>query len=202
VAEVFLDGVAALHRRLSAEARHLVLRIHSHSRYCRGSQVRPGAALAARLAARFELRQIVTLRHPLDSYASLIRKGWVQFAPATLEEYSRRYLVFLDDHAGLPRFHYESFATDPDPLAQQMLAALALPYRPGWADLMPVVPMSGDEGDPGARIALPPRRALPEGAEAEARAGGAYADLCARTGYDPDPEAGLLPLPAVPDRPA
>jgi hypothetical protein len=193
IAAMLVASLTTLRDRLSAEARHLVLRVHSHSRYCFGEETLPGPPLAARLAAHFPLRQIITVRHPLDSYASLLRKGWVHFMPPTLADYARRYQLFLDEHPEVPIFAYEEFASDPGPQAIRMAAALHLPHRADWSDLMPVIRLSGDDAPIDGPLRLSPRGPLQAAILAEVGTNPGYAALCARLGYDPDPAGSILP---------
>lgn len=181
----FLDGLAAARAGLERDGRHLILRDHAHSQFCQGAvdfTARP--TLHEMLAGRFDLRSVLTVRHPLDSFLALASHGWVHFTPSTLEDYARRYLAFLDRHAGIAVFSYEEFTTDPETVLQQMCAALDLTYSPLATALIGAIRLSGDSGRSGERIAPRPRRPVPPGIEAQ-REGRSYQALCARLGYAP-----------------
>ena len=97
---IFMAGLAALAAETRAEGRDLILRDHTHGHYCYGEARRARPPLQVLLGKDYRLLSLVTVRHPLDSYISLVRQKWTHFEPANLEEYARRYLLFLDDYAG------------------------------------------------------------------------------------------------------
>lgn len=183
VAEMFLAQLEVLVRSYRRQGRHLVLRDHSHSHFCAGDRIGERPLLGRVLAARFPLKSAITVRHPLDSFISLQRNGWVHFQPATLDAYAQRYLAFLDSYRDLPVFRYEAFTADPQTECAALCDHLGLETAPDWQDWLPTVRLSGDSGRRGDTIAPRPPR-LPEAAlRAEAEASAAYQDLCARLGY-------------------
>lgn len=202
IGDIFMAGLTTLHRHLQAEGRRLVLRDHAHSQFCTEADPAARPLLSDLVGGAFETRRAVSVRHPLDSHLSLRVQGWLHFRPATLEEYARRYGLFLDAHAGVPLLRYEDFLAAPEAETEALAGTLDLPVNPGWPDLMSVTKLSGDSGRKGAAIAPRPRRPLPEGAAAEAAASPAYAALCARLGYDPDPAAPADPVAPAQGHPA
>lgn len=182
--DIFTAGLRVAHQRLSPLGQHLLLRDHAHSQFCtlEGPASRP--TLHAILSADFPLLSVLTLRHPLDSFLSLRRNGWVHFRPNTLEEYCQRYMLFLDSHAGVPQIKYEAFVADPQAVLAQMAALLDLRPVPGAMDLLDMVQLSGDSGRSGKVIAPRPRRPLPADLAREQQTSPAYAALCARLGYE------------------
>lgn len=185
LAEVFLGGLAALERASARAGLDLVLRDHAHSQFCFGPDLPKRPTLLEMLGRGHEVRALVTVRHPLDSYLSLLRKGWTQFSPASLPEYARRYHVFLDRHAGVEVLRYEEFLADPQAAMQRICGVLDLAYAPEFADRFPAIHLSGDSGRRGDEIAARPRRPVPEGLARLTRSNAAYRTLCERLGYDP-----------------
>ncbi len=183
--EVFLAGLAALEQASAREGFDLVLRDHAHSQFCFGPDLPDRPTLFEMLAPAHEMRALVTVRHPLDSYLSLLRKRWTQFSPATLPEYARRYHAFLDRHAGIEMLRYEDFLTDPQAGMQRICARLDLTYAPEFPDRFAAIRLSGDSGRRGDEIAIRPRRPVPEGLVRLSQSDPAYRDLCTRLGYDP-----------------
>jgi hypothetical protein len=184
--DVFMAGLTCLHDHLTTQGLRLVLRDHAHSQFC--TWVDPDARPTLRdlVMARTPVRSLVTVRHPLDSFLSLRRNGWLaHFSPPTLEEYARRYRMFLDRHRDVPVIRYEDFTADPEPVLRQMCDSLDLPFLPGSIDLIPVVTLSGDSGRRGDAIAPRPRRQIDAGIAAELEAAPGYVALCAEMGYDP-----------------
>ena len=186
LAESFLAALEAVKNRLERDGRYLILRDHAHSQFCWEDvdfDSRP--TLHEMLADHFDTRSIVTIRHPLDSYLSLITNKWVHFTPATLEEYARRYLAFLDRHDGLPIVLYEDFTVNPDIVLRQMCDYLGLKYSTLATGLLSVVRMSGDSGRNEGPIGPRPRREVPEEIEAQRGNSPSYRALCARFDYSP-----------------
>jgi hypothetical protein len=193
-ASVFAAGLGALHADLQADARHLVLRDHTHSQFCTDTD--PGArptlaAIAARVAP---VRSVVTVRHPVESFLSLVAQGWTEPPTATLDGYARRYHLFLDAYPDAAIFRYEDLTADPEPVLERMCRALALPFRPGAGGRLRLARLSGESGRSGTRIAPRPPKPVPDELAREARQSAALAGLCARLGYD-----GPLPHDPLPD---
>lgn len=186
ITAMFDAAIGALYRALSDRGRHLVLRDHAHSQFCTAVDFDDRPTLREILRHQFDLRSVVTVRHPLESYLSLHKNGWASFSPSGLEEYCRRYMAFLDRHAELPLFRYEDFVADPEPVLREICAALDLPFAEGFEDLLGAVHLSGDSGRRSDRIAPRPRRPVPEDIQAEAGDSAGYVALCDRLGYSPD----------------
>ncbi len=190
--KTFLASLKALYEEMTQIGRHLVLRDHTHSHFCTAVDPASRPSVRQMLNDSFRLRSIVTVRHPLDSYLSLIKMGWVHFAPATLQEYSIRYRRFLDEYAGLRIFRYEDFTESPDSEVEEMTGQLELPYYADWQSLLPLIELSGDSGRKSDEIASRPRRPVPENIGAETFRNAAYDAICDRLEYDPDPTAPPL----------
>ncbi|MBR9650062.1 hypothetical protein [Thalassovita aquimarina] len=172
-------------------ARHrghdLILRDHAHSQFSFGPEIRPRPTLREILAERYPLRSVVTVRHPIDSFASLKKNRWVDFSPGTLEEYARRYLSFLDRHDGVEVLCYEDFVAAPEKIMQRIAEVLDLSYDSSFLQLFPAIRLSGDSGRRGDTIAPRPRRSLSADLIAQAADSPSYKALCDRLGYDTTP---------------
>jgi hypothetical protein len=68
-----IDG---LHSQLQAEGRILVLRSHSHVDFFSGVVPSTAPLVSRCLAPRHTLQQLLSVRHPLDSWLSLCDQGW------------------------------------------------------------------------------------------------------------------------------
>lgn len=180
----FQAAIAATTAGLARHGQRLVLRDHSHSQFCTAADADQRPTLHDMLHQSGPVLSLVTVRHPLDSFIGLDRNRWAHFQPFTLEEYSRRYLRFLDRHAQLPVLKYEDFVQDPATGLQRICTVLALPYTPLALDLISAMPLSGDSGRAGAVIAPRERRPVPDVIEAQRNAAG-YTGLCQRLGYEP-----------------
>lgn len=187
VERTFLEGLRALFAEMTGNGLRVVIRDHAHSHFCTEADPSARPLLRDMLAADFALRSLVTVRHPLDSFLSLERNGWLTFPDGTLEDYSRRYLLFLDAYAQTPVVRYEEFVLAPEAKTRAMTDILDLPFVDHWQHLLGVIQMTGDSGRSGTTIAPRAREAVSGDCARQAGASDAYAALCGRLGYDPDP---------------
>lgn len=192
IEDTFVTTLDALHKKLSLIGRYLVLRDHAHSHFCYEADPESRPSLRDMIIDKFNIRSIVTVRHPLDSYLSLVKMGWTHFQPATLEEYSRRYQLFLSEYVTLEVFRYENFTADPDGVMENISSALALPYNPNWRDLIPLFVLSGDSGRKSDVISSRQRRNVSEEIETQSFHSPTYEAICDQLGYNPDPSADPL----------
>ncbi|MEO0815626.1 MAG: sulfotransferase, partial [Myxococcota bacterium] len=108
----------------------LLLRLHSHSSFVRKGA--PGRdTLLGRLRARddIEAHAVWTIRHPVASYASLVKNRW--HGGHTLESYSRAYRAFVAEQVEIEAkgpFRYESLTESPDETLRAVCDAVQLPY--------------------------------------------------------------------------
>jgi hypothetical protein len=190
--DMFIAALTALHKGASREGRRLVLREHTHGRFCTSADWSQRPSLADVIAPMLPVVSVVTVRHPLDSWLSLERNQWRHFAPFTLEEYSRRYLAFLDTATYDPVFHYEAFVDQPAAQLERLCERLQLPVNPDWLALLPAIRLSGDSGRSSDQIQPRSRRQLTRDTEAGIADSECYPQLCQRLGYDPDPGAPVF----------
>ncbi|MDO9638020.1 MAG: sulfotransferase [Pseudotabrizicola sp.] len=184
VVEAFQAAITTTLTALARRGQRLVLRDHPHSQFCTGVDAASRQTVHEMLVQCCRVKALVTVRHPLDSFASLDALGWRQFSPFTLEAYGQRYLAFLTRHASLPVLRYEDFVAEPQAGLERICGHLDLPYEPLSIDLIGAVAISGDSGRSGSNITPRPRRAVPPAIEAQ-RGDPAYLRLCAQLGYDP-----------------
>lgn len=185
IVEVFLSALLTLHSELERRGYDLVLRDHIHSHYCTYRNPRDRRDFRSIIADRHPVRSIITVRHPLDSFLSLVAQGWhVHFDPSTLDEYSRRYHLFLDDHARISIFKYEDFVADKIQFLRNVCSDLEIDYIGGAEELLPIAHLTGDSGRSADTIAFRPRRAVPSWIS-ESFDSENYRTLCKRLDYDP-----------------
>lgn len=181
---VFTAGLSELHKALTEQGRALCLRDHAHSQFCTKADPLARPSLRTMMADVAPLLSVVTVRHPLDAFLSLQRNGWVHFQPDTIDEYARRYMLFLDAHAGIEIRRYEDFVADPEAVLQDICTLLDLPFQSGFEPLLSAVMLSGDSGRSSNRIAPRARRAVSDLMIDQARSSDCFTDLCDRLGYD------------------
>ncbi len=189
---VFSASLRAMRAAYARRGARLIVRAHSHTRYCRTRDWTSRPGVTELVARDLPVRTLTLVRHPLDSWMSLNANKWVHFQPGTLEEYARRYLTFLDQpHAGRV-LRFESIAADPDGLMSQVCEWLELSFNPHWQDHLAAIRLSGGSGRGGDVLAPRERMPVPGETAQAAAASPAYEQLCAQLGYNPDPAAAPL----------
>ncbi|MBZ4023557.1 hypothetical protein CKO11_13930 [Rhodobacter sp. TJ_12] len=181
--DIFLSGLKPLLDAIQRNGQKLVIRAHAHSQYCTTADWTARPSVTEIIARNHPVRDVLTVRHPLQSWQSLQKNGWVQFAPGTLEEYARRYLAFLDARPSARILTYEDFIADPEAVLKQICDELGLTYAPMTPSMVGVIGMSGNSGRAGDQIAARPSRELPDDLRAELRSSPSYAALCQRLNY-------------------
>lgn len=183
IVEMFLGDLRLIHEESCRLGQRVVLRDHAHGHYCLDSiEDRPG--LRDMVATRFPVLSVLTVRHPLDSYLALRANGWIQHRPPTFDEYCRRYLAFLDDHAGLPITRYEDFIAAPRIVLPQLCTHLRLPYRADFIDVFDALPVTGESGRSGAVIGRRERRPVDADLQREAAQSPSYRSLLQKLDYE------------------
>lgn len=180
---VFQASLQALWQDCSAHGLRLVLRDHAHSHFCTGDEILARPTLREMVVQTAPVRSLLTVRHPVDSMASVQKNFGLHFEPASLDGYCRRYLAFLDRHAGVPIIRYEDFVLAPQETMQSICAELHLPFFADFQQVFPGIVLSGDSGRRSDVIGLPERRPEALALYDEARQSEAFALLCQRLGY-------------------
>lgn len=158
VMELFLNNLGVIYPESTRSGLRLVLRDHAHSHYCRGGDIPDRPSLRNLVASRFPVLSVMTVRDPIDSYLSLRANGWVHFTPATFDEYCRRYINFIHDHAEVSIIRYEDFLDDPEAEMMKICRLLDLPFNADFRDLFSVYRITGDSGRSGVHIETRSRR--------------------------------------------
>lgn len=183
---VFLGGLHAVYKRTTADGVRLVLRDHAHSHFCFGEDIQNRPSLRQIVGEDFEVKSVVTVRHPLDSYLSLLSNGWhLYFKPSTLEEYCRRYHCFLDHYSNIDLYQYEDFVADPEGVLKNITDSLELSFDRNFQEVFSVHRLTGDSGRSGDAISIRMRRDIPENLGVELKQSSSYKSLCARLKYNP-----------------
>jgi len=190
VRDDFLWQVGRAQQLALQHHKHLVVREYTHALYY-GAQVEGRLVVLELLrAGGYATRSIATVRHPLDSYLSLLENVWLLQELRTLEIYSARHLQFLDDvdEAGLSIHRYEDFVSDPDRRLRRMTDELELEFPHGFRDRIASIVLTGDSGrssaDIGPRQRRRPSRRLLRQIRRELDSP-SYVELCDRLGYRP-----------------
>ena len=181
--KAFQSQLILMHEEAVRRGLRLVIRDHSHSHYCSGPQVPSRPSLRAMVSDRLPCKALVTVRDPIDSYASLVLNKWITFQPADFDEYCRRYMRFLDDYVDVPVMRYEDFVADADGAMGKVCEVLDLPINPAFKEVFDVFRITGDSGRSGGAIHSRPRRSEAEEFARQAQSSLSYAPLANRLGY-------------------
>jgi hypothetical protein len=125
---------------------YLVIRDHTHSDYSIGDAECAHSAIVNVLQSYYNVRSLLTIRDPIDSYASLVKNKWLHFSPPSFDEYCRRFNVMLNhfEHANIVKF--EDFVAQPTTKMKEMCEFLAIPYSDFFEDIFDVFRVTGDSG--------------------------------------------------------
>ena len=191
-------SIVALQEATSQHNQVLVLRSHSHIDFFCGGLAPEESMVSRCLRTKAALLELLTVRHPLDSWLSILTNQWHRhFAGGDLESFCRRALRMLDACHAMPWLRYEEFSLNPASALQAMANVLQLePMNSSLRnDDIQAIQLSGDSGRRADVISARPRRPVPENQKSaiqQALDGGAdssYLRLCHRLGYNPDPAA-------------
>lgn len=181
----FRAALFAAKARMDARGLRLIVRDHAHSQFCTNQDYMSRPTLRDMLYGDCALNSVVTVRHPLDTFLSIIYNKWVHFTPGTLEEYSKRYLAFLDRYVGVPIVQYEDFVQDPESVLMDICKYLNLKYSPFSTELIDIVKISGDSGRRDTRRIGPrARRDIPHDIAPQRLQSESYRELCERLNYE------------------
>lgn len=171
--KLFKQSVDQVYQHVTAQGGILVLRDHTHADFNTQEPIPEKSALIALLEEDYEIKSVLTLRDPIDSYASLVKNGWLHFEPQTFDEYCRRLLLLLEQFEAKQIYKYEEFLKAPQ---EQMLAtakALDLPFDETFEDVFGMFKVTGDSGRSGD-IIQPRTRLVSDEILEEAKNASAY----------------------------
>jgi hypothetical protein len=132
----FADAIELIRRRAEDCSQRLVIRDWTHLDFTGVPFVtKPAHRLltAEALAARFELLQVCTVRHPLDQWLSLSRLAVVQ-GRLTLDGFLVGYRRFAEVASSIGFQRYEDFTADPVRAMRELCASLQLRYDRGFTE--------------------------------------------------------------------
>ncbi|MCT8985735.1 sulfotransferase [Shewanella phaeophyticola] len=143
---LFKQSIDNIYEHVTCLGGILVLRDHTHADFNTEQLVPAKSTLIELLEDTYEVKSILTIRNPIDSYASLLKNGWVHFEPQTLDEYCRRLLLLIEQFNSEQLFEYEEFLKAPRERMQEITNALELPFDDTFEDVFGVFKVTGDSG--------------------------------------------------------
>lgn len=180
---IFMAGFELIYKKTCARGERLILRDHAHSYFCTGSNIPKRPTLKEIIAPHYPLVSVVSVRHPLDSYLSMISNKFTHFTPLTLDSYAGRYMAFLDKYVDEKLIKYEEFITNHDATMDTLCAQLDLSKTDDMDDIVPAITLTGDSGRKGNKLELRPRREVSVDIAAMCKSSGNYKSLCKRLDY-------------------
>ena len=185
VAELFGNSIKQVASSLDQSGKTLVLRDHTHGHFLYGAGRDNRFTLKRILeTADLPLLSLITVRHPVRSYQSLVKMGWDgHLTPNTFDEYCQRYLSFLDAYAGVPIVRYEDFVSAPNEVMQTICDHLKLDYFEDFQEVFHSFKFSGDSGRGSGTIEPRPNTPIDEGIKAQLNCS-SYRELVKQLNYD------------------
>lgn len=145
-AKLFKNAIDEVYQHVTKLGGILVLRDHTHADFNTEQSIPQKSSIIELLEEDYNVQSVLTTRNPIDSYASLVKNGWVHFEPQTFDEYCRRLLLLLDKFEGARIFKYEDFVDDPQQQMQYLAKALELPFDSSFEDVFGMFRVTGDSG--------------------------------------------------------
>lgn len=132
----FVDAIELIYQRAADAGQRLVIRDWSHLDFTGVPFVDKPAfrfLTADALAGRFSLRQVCTVRHPLDQWLSLRGLSVVQ-GKLALDDYLAGYRRFAERAQEIGFLRYEEFVADPAAVMKELCRRLDLRFDRHFAD--------------------------------------------------------------------
>ena len=160
--EIFVNNIKTLNEYIAQSGGQLVVRYHSHSDYNTQSDIPEENRFKALMSNYFDVKQVLTIRDPIDAFTSLQKNGWVHFEPQTFDEYCHRYLIHLNHFGTDEIIRYEDFVDSPADVMQLACEKLGLEFDDSFEFTLGLNRLTGDSGRSSENISLRERKASPE----------------------------------------
>lgn len=132
----FADAVLLIRARAAERGQTLVIRDWTHLDFTGVPFVAEPAyrlLLAEVLGRRAPVRQLCTVRHPIDQWLSLARLALIQ-GRLDVDRYLLGYRRFAETAAAIGFIRYEDFTRAPDATLADLCERLDVPFDPGFHD--------------------------------------------------------------------
>jgi hypothetical protein len=182
--KVFVNSIEISNEHVQSLGGHLVIRAHTHSEFCVGSEIPKSSPTIEHLKSKFDLINILTVRNPIDSYLSLIENGWVHFEPASFDDYCNRLLECLNQFEDSQVFKYEDIVSSPERSLREIARTLALPFSESFIDTFSAFKVTGDSGRTSDIISTRERKQLSKDFENEVLSSNAFKKISTLLDYE------------------
>ena len=173
---LFKQAIDEVYQHVTRYGGVLVLRDHTHADYNTNEAIPEKSTLVALLEESYEVKSVLTIRNPIDSYSSLLKNNWVHFEPKTFDEYCRRLLCLYRQFDSTHIFKYEDFTENPQQQMNALTQALNLPFDDTFEDVFSLFKVTGDSGRTSDEIS-PRERAVPDSVLRESELSEYYKEL-------------------------
>ena len=187
-------SILYLNSTLRHQNKILVLRSHSHIDFFCGGLTSRVPMISRSLTGYAPLIELLTVRHPLDTWLSILKNGWHNhFHTKELEVFCGRALKMLKGCEGMSWIRYEEFTLNPQEVLRLVAELFQLNEGKEHTQNLKNIKLSGDSGRSSDVIGMRPRQPIPSKeliAIRQALAAGNtsnYILLCNELGYEPDP---------------
>ena len=140
----FQSRVDKVFQKCAENQFQLVLRDHAQFDYMEHQTIHRDRPLIKTLEKKYEIKSVVTLRNPIEAYASL-RQSFPR-VQLSFDSYCERLNLFLDDYRDSSFFHYEDFVTDPDGVMKKICDKVGLEFDPEFRRKFYRIKLTGDSG--------------------------------------------------------
>lgn len=181
---MFLASLSELSNYCHRYNLNLIIRDHTHSCYCTGTDVPSRLNMLEILQQAHKTNCVVTVRNPIESYLSLYNNGWLHFEPSFFDEYCRRLTKFINDFEGQKLVKYEDFCQDPDLVLQDICSYMAIEYSQDYTDFLPLIKLTGDSGRSSSRVSVRTPKTIPNWLQKQASESEYYVNVCETLEYE------------------
>ena len=147
IIDLFLAEMNVILNAATRVGQNVVIRDHSHSHFNSGPVIPERPTIRQILQRAFDVKSVLTVRHPADSYASLVKNGWhTHFQPSNFEEYCRRSLVFIKAYNTSELVKYEDFVNMPNEEIRRIANFYQLCFKEDFLSNFSAIQLTGDSG--------------------------------------------------------
>lgn len=187
--KIFLDRINEVNRIISERGEKLIIRDHTHSDYLiqkSVDQITSKTSVITSLSESYDIKSVLTVRNPLNSFLSLKRTDWAPNVQS-FDDYCSRVLLMLNFYEALkcPIYKYEDFCDDPTRILKEICAHIEIDYSDDYANKFHTIKMTGDSGRGKLKtkiLKLKTRFIGPQLLSA-ARKSSSYGEICERYAY-------------------
>lgn len=180
--DIFRLSVKKINENLISLGSHLILRDHTHADFCVENAPMSSSVIDC-LCSDYNIRNIVTIRNPIDSYLSLINNGWVHFRPSSFDEYCSRLCKMLDVYKTVPTFKFEDIVESPISRMKEITQCLNLAFSEDFIDIFDAIKVTGDSGRTSGDISHRARREYTDDFKEEVAKSEFFKVITAKFGY-------------------